>query len=428
VEEVETGCRGIQKTVLDNGIRIVTEKMPHVRSVAVGVWIDAGSRHEKAEENGISHFTEHMVFKGTATRTAEDIACAADAVGGNLDAFTSKESVAYIVKVLDEHLPRAVEMVADMVRHPAFREEDIVREKSVVLEELKMEEDTPEYLLHEAFNAGFWQNHPLGWPIIGSTKTIRGFERQQLQRFFADTYQPRNLMITAAGNVEHPRLVELAERQFGSLKPVRERDEWPAPAAAAAIELRNKPNLEQVHLCLGVPTHPITDPRRYAAYLLNTLLGGGVSSRLFLKVREHEGLAYSIFSDLSLFSDTGCLSVYAGTSLQSVDRVIRHILDEFRAMKEKPVSAEELRRAKDHLKGSLMLSLESTASRMSNLARQEKYFGKFTDLDRLIEKIEGVAAEELLAYARECFQPERVALVALGDLKGYKVTRDQLAC
>ena len=417
---------GIEKTTLPHGIRVISEQMSHVRSVAVGVWIDAGSRAETDQESGISHFVEHMVFKGTSTRSADDIACSIDSIGGQLDAFTTKENVAFTAKVLDEHLPRALDVLSDLVLNPAFRDEDIVKEKGVVLEELKMEEDNPDYLIHEMFISNFWKSHPLGRTIIGTKETINSFQSPQLREFFGRTYCPSNLMITAAGNVEHSKLVELVEERFGHLSG----DPSPAtisePEPHAVISWRDKPSLEQVHVCIGVPAYAITHPRRYAGYVLNTVLGGGISSRLFLKIREHEGLAYSVFSDLSIYSDTGYMSVYAGTSLETTAQVIEHVLAEFKNLKMKAVETEELRRAKDHLKGSITLSLESTTSRMSNLARQERYFQRFLSLDELNEQIEQVTAENLLEVANDWFHQERIALAVLGNLQGFQVDREQL--
>jgi predicted Zn-dependent peptidase len=420
--------RDVAKTVRPNGLRVITEEMPHVRSVAVGIWVDVGSRHEHADENGICHFIEHMVFKGTAHRSAEDIACSVDSIGGHLDAFTMKETVAFTVKVLDQHLPRGIDVLSDLVLNPAFREEDIVKERGVVLEELKMDEDNPDYLIHEMFSRTFWKGHPLGRPIIGSAKTISSFQRDQVHDFFRQAYQPSNLMITAAGNIKHGDMVKLVEERFGGLEAgeYAKRDRKPVPRAE--ITQRDKPSLEQTHLCLGVDTFPANDERRFAGYVLNTLLGGGVSSRLFLKIREQEGLAYSVFSDLSLYTDTGCLSVYAGTSLENAAKVIEHITREFRGFKDEPVPAEELVRAKDHLKGSLMLSLESTSSRMANLARQEQYFGRFPSLDEISDRIDQVTAEQVQQIANEYLRQDHITLAVLGNLNGFRVEREQLAC
>jgi predicted Zn-dependent peptidase len=418
----------VEKTVLPNGLRVITEQMPHVRSVAMGVWVDTGSRHESDDQSGISHFIEHMVFKGTTTRSAEDIACSVDAIGGHLDAFTTKENVAFTAKVLDQHVPRALDVVSDMVLDPAFRENDISKEKSVVLEELKMDEDNPDYLIHEIFTKNFWKGHALGRPIIGNRKTITAFESKQVRGYFHRTYVPSNLIITAAGNLRHDDFVKLVEERFSGLGSRPCEKPADAPNAAPSIVLHDKPSLEQVHVCLGVPTHRMADPRRYASFVLNTVLGGGVSSRLFLKIREREGLAYAVFSDFSLYADAGCLTVYAGTSLDTTASVLEHVLEEFRDLKENLVPEEELRRAKDHLKGSLMLSLESTSSRMSNLARQEKYLGRFLTLDEVSEQIEAVEAESLRELANEWFRQEKIALAILGNLGDFQMGREKLAC
>jgi len=423
----ESGVQ-VQKTVLPSGLRVITERMPHIRSVSIGFWVDAGSRHETDSESGITHFIEHMVFKGTSTRSAEEIACSVDAIGGHLDAFTTKESVAFTAKVLDEHLERALDVVSDMVLDPMFHDEDIVKEKSVVLEELKMDEDNPDYLLQEIFTKNFWKGHSLGRPIIGTKETINSFDRAQLKQFFARTYNPANLIVTAAGNLEHEQFVRMIAERFEGIEPRAHEKAGSAPKAESPIVLRDKPSLEQVHVCLGVPTHAMADPRRYASFLLNTVLGGGVSSRLFLKIREREGLAYAVFSDFSLYADAGCLSVYAGTSINTAHQVVEHVMAEFRELKEELVPDEELRRAKDHLKGSLLLSLESSGSRMSNLARQEKYLGRFLTLDEVGKHIEEVTTSHIRELAREWFQQNRIALAVLGNLRGFKMGRESLAC
>jgi predicted Zn-dependent peptidase len=407
---------------------VITEHMPHVRSVSVGFWVDSGSRHESDPESGISHFIEHMVFKGTSTRSAEDIACSVDAIGGHLDAFTTKESVAFTAKVLDEHLPRALDVVSDLVLDPIFQDDDIVKEKGVVLEELKMDEDNPDYLLHEIFSKNFWKGHSLGRPIIGSKDTINSFSRTQLREFFAETYNPANLIVTAAGHLDHDDFVRMIEERFEGIKPRPKAKPADPPTPTSLIVLRDKPSLEQVHVCLGVPTHPMADPRRYASFLLNTILGGGVSSRLFLKIREREGLAYAVFSDFNLYADAGSLTVYAGTSLDTAHQVVEHVMAEFRDLKDNRVTADELRRAKDHLKGSLLLNLESSSSRMSNLARQEKYLGRFLTLDEVGQHIEAVEDTDIQELANEWFHQDRIALAVLGNLDGFKMGREHLAC
>jgi predicted Zn-dependent peptidase len=420
--------RDIEVTTLRNGVRVITEQMPHVRSVSVGVWIGTGSRRETAEQNGISHFIEHMLFKGTTSRTAEEIARSVDSIGGNLDAFTAKELVCYNTKVLDEHLPIAFDVLSDLVLHPLFREEDIAKEKGVILEELKMEADSPDYMVHELFSANFWRDHPLGRPILGTRETVKKYDRDMINGYYRSTYSPSNMLITAAGNLRHDRLEQLARQCFENLEPVEAPIPQPAPATHARITLKNKAELEQVHLCMGVPCYPVAHEQRFACYVLNNLLGGGMSSRLFQNIRERQGLAYSVFSDLNPYRDTGCLSVYAGTSIESARKVVDSVLKEFRQLKEETIPADEVRRAKDHLKGSLMLSLESTSSRMSNLARQELYFQRFFTLDELVDRIEEVTADQVQDIARKFFKQEDVAITILGSLQGFELTRKDLAC
>ena len=420
--------RDIEMTTLDNGVRVITEAMPHVRSVSVGIWIGTGSRRENTEQNGISHFIEHMLFKGTTQRSAEDIARSVDSIGGNLDAFTAKELVCFNTKVLDEHLSLAFDVLADLILHPLFRDEDIEKEKGVILEEIKMEADSPDYLVHEIFSANFWKDHPLGKPILGTRETVKRFDREMIRSYYSAMYGPGNMIVTAAGNLTHDGLVDLVRRHFESLPPGQPLPLDNVPNTHARIALRNKKALEQVHLCLGVPSYPLPHEQRFACYVLNTLLGGGMSSRLFQNIRERQGLAYAVFSELSPYRDTGCLSIYAGTSIESARKVVESITNEFRQLKEQMVSDEELRRAKDHLKGSLMLSLESTASRMSNLARQEMYFGNFFSLDALVQHIESVTAADVQRIAQTFFDAKQIALTVLGNLEDFKIGREDLVC
>jgi len=420
--------RDIQREVLPNDLVVITERMPHVRSVSVGIWIRNGSRREPPELNGISHFIEHMVFKGTARRSAEEIARSVDSVGGMLDAFTAKEMICFNAKVLNEHLPIAFDVLSDLILRPRFAEEDIVKEKQVVVEEIKMDEGHPDYLVHEIFTQNFWRGHPLGKPILGTRKTVRGFTRDSLFACFRPWYAPNNAVITAAGHLEHARLMELVTREFGDLVAIAASNSDAAPRPQPRITTKAKRELEQVHICLGVPSYPVAHERRFAAAVLNNILGGGMSSRLFQNIRERQGLAYAVFSELTPYRDAGLLSIYAGTALETAGRVVRSVIEEFRNLKQQPISEEDLRRAKDHLKGSLMLSLESTSSRMSNLAREEMYFGRFFTLDEILASIERVTREEVQQIAQELFLPEQIGITVLGKLDGFKLTRDQLAC
>ena len=420
--------RDIQKHVLSNGLVVITETMSHVRSVSVGVWVRNGSRREIPEENGLAHFIEHMVFKGTERRSAEAIAREMDSVGGMLDAFTSKEQICFNAKVLDEHLSIAFDVIADLVLRPKFDSEDVRKERQVVLEEIKMDLDNPEYLLHDIFTRGFWPEHPLGRPILGTPETVKKFDREALRARFQNWFAPNQLVITAAGHVTHDQVLELVQSQFGSMPASAPTGASPAPQTGAPIRLETKRDLEQVHVCIGVPSVPLGHEDRFGVAVLNNLLGGGMSSRLFQNIREKQGLAYAVFSELTPYSDAGMLTVYAGTATDTIGRVIDLTIQEFRSLKESPVTEEELRRSKNHLKGSLMLSLESTSSRMSNLARQELYFGRFFSLDEILAGIEAVTREELQSLARQYFQPDQIAVTVLGPLNGFTLDRSRLAC
>jgi predicted Zn-dependent peptidase len=417
----------VQKEILPNGLVILTEPMEHVHSVSVGIWLRSGSRREPAEVNGISHFIEHMVFKGTQRRTAEDIAREIDRLGGMLDAFTSKEMVCFNTRVLDEHLAKAFDVLADIVLEPKFAAEDIAREQSVVLEEIRMTQDNPEDLVHELFTQNFWHPHALGKPILGTPETVSAFTRDTLQSWFQKCYAPNRLVITAAGHLTHQQLVDLVSERFAKLPRSEDGFADPKPVPVPHITQRSKSELEQVHVCLGVPALPLTDRRRFTVSVMNNILGGGMSSRLFQNIRERQGLAYSIFSDLNPYRDTGILSVYAGTSLETTEKVVQSVLAEFRRMRDEPIADEELRRAKDHLKGATLLSLEGSGARMSSLARYHMYFDRHFTPKELIAMLEAVTAEEVQAVAREFFQPGRIAASVVGNLNGFQLTREQLA-
>ena len=421
-----TNVRDVSRTSLPNGLRIITETVPHVRSVSIGVWIGTGARRETKDLNGISHFIEHMLFKGTQSRSAEDIARLADSTGGNLDAYTAKELVSYSIKVLDEHLPIAFDVLSDLVLNPRFDEGDIEKEKGVILEELKMEVDNPEYLVHETFFSAFWRNHPLGRSILGTKGTISGFTQDALRNYYGDVYSSSNILITAAGHVTHSAIVELAAKYFGSLPLSPAVTPETEPKASPPLILKNKRSLEQMHLCMGVPAYPIAHERRYGMYLLSTILGGGMSSRLFQNVREKHGLAYSVFSELNLYRDSGCLAVYAGTSQETLKKVVLMVMDEFRQICDNVVPDEELRRAKDHLKGSLALSLESTSARMSNLARQELFFGRFYSVDEMMEGIERVTARDIQTIAEDFLAGKQIGVTALGRTTGIELSQAEL--
>jgi len=420
--------RNLRRTVLPNGLIVLTERMDHLRSVAMGVWIKSGSRCEAAEINGISHFVEHMLFKGTRSRSAQHIAREMDSIGGNLDAFTGKETICFNVKSLADHVPIALDVLADLVLNPVFASLEIERERGVILEEIKIDEDNPDVLVHELFTQNFWKDHPLGKPILGTTTTVGKLDQEKLFDYHTWRFRGGNMVFSAAGCLEHDQFVEAISQKFTALPAGEAAQEMQTPQASARILLQNKKSLEQVQLCLGVPAPPITDDNRYATLILNTVLGGGMSSRLFQTIREERGMAYSIYSDLSPYTDTGSLCVYAGTSAGKALEVVDLVMAEFRSLKETPLSDEELTRAKDQLKGNILMGLESSNSRMANLARQEMYFHNFMTVEEVIARISAVDAPQVQAMAQRLFDPERIAITLLGRLSGIKLTRSRLVC
>jgi predicted Zn-dependent peptidase len=423
-----TTQRNLRRTVLPNGLIVLTERMEHVRSVAMGAWIKSGSRCEAPEINGISHFVEHMVFKGTRSRTAQHIAREMDSIGGNLDAFTGKETICFNVKSLADHVPIALDVLADLVLNPTFAATEIERERGVILEEIKIDEDNPDVLVHELFTQNFWKDHPLGKPILGTTQTVGRLDQRKLFEYHAGRFRGGNMVFSAAGDLEHDQFVDAITQKFAPLLPGEPPFESQTPLASARILLQNKKALEQVQLCLGVPAPPITDDNRFATLILNTILGGGMSSRLFQTIREERGLAYAIYSDLSPYSDTGSLCVYAGTSAGKALEVVDLVMAEFHNLKENPLPEEELRRGKDQLRGNILMGLESSNSRMANLARQEMYFHQFFTAEEVIARIETVTAEQIQGMAKRLFVPDRIAITLLGRLSGIKLTRERLVC
>ena len=416
---------GYRKTLLPNGIRVVTERIPHVRSVAVGVWVETGSRHEPESRGGMSHLIEHLVFKGTATRSAETIARTMDSVGGQMDAFTTKEHTCFYVQVLDEHLPLAVDLLTDILLHPLFNAEELEREKSVVLQEIRMVEDTPDDLIHDLFAAQVWEGHPLGRPILGTREAVAEYGRETILTHFTEEYVPPRLIIAVAGNVTHAAVVDLFGRCFdGFERGVTQRVDQPA-VLKPGVNIVHKA-LEQVHLVMGFPGLHHSAPERYALFVLNDVIGGSMSSRLFQEVRERQGLVYSIHSGAQAFLDTGTLYLYAATEPQSFSKVLKSILKEIRDLKKGGVTEEELKRAKDHLKGSLMLSLESTSSRMNRLAKHEMHLGAFLTMDAMLAAIDSVRYEEVQALITELLDEERLALTTLGPLDRRNLPRELL--
>ena len=421
----------VQSTRLPNGIAVLTEHMPGLRSVTVGIWVRRGSRHESPELNGICHFIEHSVFKGTRRRTAREIAVETDRLGGHLDAYTTHEMTGFATKVADTSLPLAIDLLADIVAHPRFDQQDLEREQKVILEEMKMVEDTPDELLGELFNAAYFPNHPLGRPIEGTEETVSTFDHKTTVGFHAREFSYGNLVIAAAGNVEHARLVDLVAGAFDGCAGNAAAREKPivagSPNPAAPILVEQKSELEQVHLIIAAPWPSALSNDRYAASLLASVIGGGTSSRLWQKVREERGLAYSVGAGGSAFSDVGVFTIYAGTSPKQLDEVVDLSLHEMREVVKESVSEEELRIVKDQAISSILLGLESSSARASTLARQEIIHGCRISPDEVIEKIRSVTPEELKEVARTYFKSGSLSLGALGNLNGFRVDRSRLA-
>jgi predicted Zn-dependent peptidase len=423
---IEVNPSEMRKTRLENGLVIVTEHMPHVRSVSFGVFLRIGSRYETLEKNGITHFIEHALFKGTRKRSAAQIAEESDALGGHLDAFTGREMVGFYTKVLDQHLARAFELVADLVTSPAFEASDIEKERNVILEEIKMVEDTPDDLVFEIFSKKFYPEHSLGRPILGTPTTLKRFRRKQVQEYYDCVYRADNLLIAAAGNLRHEEVIGLAQEYFGHLSAGETTHVSGEPRAKPHITLRHKAELEQSHLVIGAPCPSLLSADRYITHILTLILGGGMSSRLFQSIREDRGLAYTVFSSISPFTDSGYLSIYAAASTEQLTETIAATMDELRRIKVERVGEEELERTKDQLKSSLMLNLESTSARMSALAQMEMTFERFFSPDEIIRAVDAVTPESVQRLAREIFRTEALALTVLGNLDGFTVKRAQL--
>jgi predicted Zn-dependent peptidase len=422
----------VQSTRLPNGLTILTERMPGLRSVTVGIWVRRGSRHETPELNGICHFIEHAVFKGTRRRTALDIAVESDRLGGHLDAFTTHEMTGFTMKVADTALLGAFDLLSDMLSAPRFDAQDLEREQKVIIEEMKMVEDTPDEFLGELFNAAYFPGHPLGRPIEGTPETVSSFERARTSGFHGREFAPRNLVIAAAGNIEHERLVEMAARVFGEgttqARPqfASSEETQEAPLAAAPILIERKKELEQAHLIVAAPWPSARSADRYAGSMLASIIGGSTSSRLWQAIREDRGLAYSVGAGASAFTDTGVFTIYAGTSPAQLDEVLELSLAELRRAVRESVTDEELRLAKDQAISSVLLGLESSSARAGALARQEIVHGRRITPDEIIALLESVTPEDVQRVARACFTSDAIALAALGDLNGFRVDRARL--
>jgi predicted Zn-dependent peptidase len=410
----------VQKSVLSNGVRILTETMPQMVSATIGIWVENGSRYEEPYQNGVSHFIEHLLFKGTKKRTAAQIAEEIDAVGGVLNAFTGKEYTCYYAKTLGEDLQMATALLADLFLESVFDPEEVNRERQVVLQEISQAEDTPDDFIHDLFNLHFWRGHPLALPIFGSVETVNAINREALVSLMAERYRAGRVFVAAAGAVDHQRLVAECERLFGviegdgSVGPI-------SPPKHSVMVLNHQKDLEQAHLCIGSPGISQVAPLRYAAYVMNTALGGGMSSRLFQEVREKRGRVYSIFSFLSAFLDCGYFAIYAGTNPQWVDEVIEVTLNEVAKLCRDGLKPSELERAKSQLKGNMLLGMESTDSRMNRLARNEIYFKRDVPLEELAREIEKVTNDQVVELASGSFRADQMGLVLLGDLKGREL-------
>lgn len=417
----------VQTTKLSNGIAVISEHMPGLRSVTAGIWVRRGSRHETPELNGICHFIEHSVFKGTHRRSARDIAVESDRLGGNLDAYTTHEMTGFAVKVADRSLPEAFDLLADVIANPRFDPGDLQRERKVILEEMKMVEDTPDELLGELFNAAYFPNQPLGRPIEGTRETVSSFDQKTTAAFHAREFAPSNLVVAAAGAVDHAQLVELVEKAFAGRANVSfSSNGFNPPTPAAPILIEQKKELEQAHLIIASPWPTARSENRYAASLLASIIGGSTSSRLWQRIREDRGLAYSVGAGGSTFTDTGIFTIYAGTSPEHLDEVVDVSLEELRGIVRESVCEDELKLAKDQAVSSILLGLESSSARAGTLARQEIIHGRRISPDEIIRQLEAVTPDDIQTVARQYFTTETLSLGALGNLNGFRVDRSRL--
>ncbi|HEX9983783.1 MAG TPA: pitrilysin family protein [Thermoanaerobaculia bacterium] len=417
---------GVTKVVLPSGLTVIVETLPYVRSVALGYYLRSGSAVESEEHGGASHFLEHLVFKGTENRNTAEIARVVDLLGGDVDAFTGKEYTSFYAHVLDEQVHTALDLLTEIVAAPRFTHADVEMERGVILEEIKMVEDTPDDLVHELFVTAFWPDHPLGRPILGTEETVNRLSREKILEHYAETFHPSNLIFCASGNVRIEDLLPFLEKHFPADTRTPLRRDWSAPTPAQHVIFREKRELEQVHLCLGMRGYPQQGQERYAAALFNTILGGGMSSRLFQRVREQEGLVYTIVSYHNGYLNGGYEAVYAACAPKNLRRVIDITLAEMKKVKAEGVTPSEAADAKLHLKGSILLSLESTVSRMSGLARQEYYFGEQYTPDEIIRQIDAVSLEDIQRIAQTVVDPESVSLTLLGKMKTPPVTAEML--
>lgn len=416
----------VRRSALPNGLRIVSEQLDGLPSVTVGIWVENGSRFEPRALGGISHFLEHLLFKGTARRSAAQIAEEMDAVGGVLNAFTGKEYTCYYARVLAEHADLATDLLADLFLHSRLDPEEIERERSVVLQEISQSEDTPDDFIHDLFNLRYWPDHPLSFPVCGTAETVGALGRQDFVDFMAQRYRPDRLVIAAAGAITHAALEAWATRAFGHLAGAAALADGAQPRPHHGVYVTEK-RLEQVHVCLGAPGVAQEADERYAAYLLNTALGGGMSSRLFQEIREKRGRAYSVYSFLSSYRDAGYLGVYVGTAADWVDEVVGLIASELARTAREGLGRDELQRVKNQLKGNMLLGLETSDSRMSRVAKNEIYVGRDVPLDEVAARIDAVTNDEIVALAGRVAQAESMGVAVLGDLGGRRLDPAVLA-
>lgn len=402
------------KTILANGVRVVTEYVPGVRSVSVGCWFPVGSRDERAGEDGLAHLVEHMMFKGTERRSARDIAEIMDATGGQLNAFTTKEATSYYARVLDQHAPLALDLLADMLQNSIFSEEELAREKEVILEEIGMAQDTPEDLIHDLFDAHFFGDHPLAKPVLGTREAVLGHTRDDIVRFVETHYTPENMVVAAAGSVSHDELVRLVERMFrkpGGRGPFRRVGQ---PAAYVPRTATVAKDTEQVHICVGAPGVVRSDDRRFALDLLDIIVGGGMSSRLFQQLRENRGLVYATYSFSTSYTDAGVFGVYAATRPGRAHAVLEVVYDELAAVAAGNITDDEVDRAREQAKGSLMLALESTAARVGRLAGAELFNEPYLQPEELMARFDRVTTDDVRELAAELLAVPRLSVVQLG--------------
>jgi len=405
----------VDRTRLTNGVRIVTQRMPHRRSVSMGVWVNVGARDEAQAESGLSHLIEHMIFKGTARRSAYQIAKAFDAIGGQTNAFTSLESTCYHAKVLDNHLDAMVDILSDIFLNSLFAQEELERERDVVLQEIRMIEDSPEDLVHTLAATTLWGDHPLGRSILGTPQTLGSFDADRVRHFFHHNYQPDRIVVSAAGNLSHERIVEALAPAFSTVNAGGGPSPRQPPQDRPGVAVYPK-TIEQVHFCLTGRGLSVTDERRYAFSLLNAILGGNMSSRLFQTIREQFGLAYAIYSFVSPYEDCGVMGVYAAVAPEDNSETIRRILEQMQRLADEPISRQRLDEAKQYTRGSLILASESNDHQMMRLAQNEIYFGRYTPLEEVVDAIDAVSAADIQELAAALFSPEHLSLTLLGPM------------